>query len=197
MTSSHGFKKWESESLLVKSYFNFWPLIYKIPINNSLKHFLQGKGPSSVVLSHQNPLTCLCRIVWTVFADKWCLICTGCLCLSWFLCNIIDRGFKLKTSLNLLPRCRFSLHKTLIDGLESCWLLVGYCDVFTNCLDSHSDGTHSLQRIQWWASEVMQNVSKSIPMNKQPNLHIGWHKWEYFFIFGCVHPHVVPNLFGI
>ncbi len=26
-------------------------------------------------------------------------------------------------------------------------LLVYYCDVFISCLDSHSDGTHSLQRI--------------------------------------------------
>ncbi len=24
-------------------------------------------------------------------------------------------------------------------------------DVFISCLDSHSDGTHSLQRIHWWA----------------------------------------------
>ncbi len=29
------------------------------------------------------------------------------------------------------------------------------CDVFISCLDSHSDGTHSLQRIHWWASDVM------------------------------------------
>ncbi len=35
----------------------------------------------------------------------------------------------------------------VIDGLESCGLLVDYCDVFISCLDSHSDGTHSLQRI--------------------------------------------------
>ncbi len=42
-----------------------------------------------------------------------------------------------------------SLHKTLIDGLESSGLLVNYCDVFISCLDSHSDGTHSLQRIHW------------------------------------------------
>ncbi len=41
------------------------------------------------------------------------------------------------------------LHKTLIDRLELCVLLVDYCDVFINCLDSHSDGTHSLQRIHW------------------------------------------------
>ncbi len=41
----------------------------------------------------------------------------------------------------------FCLLKMLIDGLESCGLLVDYCDVFISCLDSHSDGTHSLQRI--------------------------------------------------
>uniref|UniRef100_A0A8C2B6F3 Glutamate receptor interacting protein 2a n=1 Tax=Cyprinus carpio TaxID=7962 RepID=A0A8C2B6F3_CYPCA len=27
---------------------------------------------------------------------------------------------------------------------------VDYCDVFISCLDSHSDGTHSQQRIHWW-----------------------------------------------
>ncbi len=27
-------------------------------------------------------------------------------------------------------------------------------DIFISCLDSHSDGTHSLQRIHWWASDV-------------------------------------------
>ncbi len=41
----------------------------------------------------------------------------------------------------------FSLHKMLIDGLEWCGLLVDYYDVFISCLDSHSDGTHSLQSI--------------------------------------------------
>ncbi len=33
--------------------------------------------------------------------------------------------------------------------LEWCGLLVDYCDVFISCLDSHSDGTHSLQSIHW------------------------------------------------
>ncbi len=37
----------------------------------------------------------------------------------------------------------------LIDGLEWCGLFVDYCDVLISCLDSHSDGTHSLQRIHW------------------------------------------------
>ncbi len=44
-----------------------------------------------------------------------------------------------------------------------CWLL-SYNDVFISCLDSHSDGTHSLQRIHWWASDVMQHFSKSVQM---------------------------------
>ncbi len=34
----------------------------------------------------------------------------------------------------------FSLHKILCDGLGH----VDYCDVFISCLDSHSEGTHSL-----------------------------------------------------
>ncbi len=35
------------------------------------------------------------------------------------------------------------------------WSGVDYCDVFISCLDSHSDGTHSLQWIHWWVSDVM------------------------------------------
>ncbi len=49
--------------------------------------------------------------------------------------------------------------------LESCELLVDYSDVLISCLDSHSDGTHSLQRINWWASYVMLNFSKSVLMD--------------------------------
>ncbi len=32
-----------------------------------------------------------------------------------------------------------------------------YCDVFISCLGSHYDGTHSLQRILWWASDGMHS----------------------------------------
>ncbi len=32
----------------------------------------------------------------------------------------------------------------LTDGLDWRGLLVDYCDVFISCLDSHSDGTHSI-----------------------------------------------------
>uniref|UniRef100_A0A672SC24 Zgc:109986 n=1 Tax=Sinocyclocheilus grahami TaxID=75366 RepID=A0A672SC24_SINGR len=44
--------------------------------------------------------------------------------------------------------CSFSLHKMFIERLELFGLL-GNCDVFISCLDSHSDGTHSLQRSHW------------------------------------------------
>ncbi len=46
------------------------------------------------------------------------------------------------------------------------WSTCGLLWCFINCLDSHSDGTHSLQRIHWWASDVMLHFSKSVLMKK-------------------------------
>ncbi len=40
--------------------------------------------------------------------------------------------------------------------------VVEYCNVFISCLDSHSDGTHSLQSIHWRASDIMLNFSRFI-----------------------------------
>ncbi len=64
------------------------------------------------------------------------------------------------------------------------WTGVDYCDVFISCLDSHSDGTHSLQRIHWWASDVMLHFSKSVQIKKWTHLHLGWPEGEYICIFG-------------
>ncbi len=58
---------------------------------------------------------------------------------------------------NVLQTCSFSLHKTIIDGVES-WIIV----MFISCLDSYSDGTHSLQMIHWWASDAMVNFSNLV-----------------------------------
>ncbi len=69
-------------------------------------------------------------------------------------------------SLLVLYYKRAAFHKMLINGLELHGLLVDYCDVFISCLGSHSDGTHSLQRIYWWASDVMIHFSKSVLMKK-------------------------------
>ncbi len=41
------------------------------------------------------------------------------------------------------------------------WTGVVWIIVFISCLDSHSDGTHSLQSIHWWASDVMLHFSRS------------------------------------
>ncbi len=37
------------------------------------------------------------------------------------------------------------------------WSGVDYCDVFISCLDSHSDGTHSLPLVsKWWNATFLQ-----------------------------------------
>ncbi len=53
--------------------------------------------------------------------------------------------------------------------MDCLWIIVMY---FISFLDSHSNGTHSLQMIHWWASDVM--LSKSVPMKTQTQHHNGW-----------------------
>ncbi len=65
--------------------------------------------------------------------------------------------------------------------------LVDYCDGFISCLTSHSDGTHSLQRIHWWESDIMLNFSKPVLMKKQSHLHLGLN-FQQIFIFGSTIP---------
>ncbi len=63
-------------------------------------------------------------------------------------------------------------------------ILLDYCDAFNAfiiCLDSHSDGTHSLQRIHCWASDVMLNFSKSVQI-KQKKLAWGSVNFQQIFI---------------
>ncbi len=53
--------------------------------------------------------------------------------------------------------------------------LVDYCDVFISCLDFHSDGTHSLQRINWWERDAMIKFTKSVLMKTIPStLWLAW-----------------------
>ncbi len=72
----------------------------------------------------------------------------------------------------------FIIHMQLLTSQNINWwtgfvLLVNYCDICISCLDSHCDGTHSLQMIHWWTSDMMLNFSKSFSMKKQINLHLG------------------------
>ncbi len=87
---------------------------------------------------------------------------------------------------SFLTNKQFFTLNMLIDGLEWCGLLVDYYDVFISCLDSHSDGTHSLQRKHWWARDVMLNFYKSVLTTNQTHLIyiLGWPEGEYIFIFG-------------
>ncbi len=63
---------------------------------------------------------------------------------------IMNYNLKLKLSYDgFVSLKHFALHKMLNDGLDLCGLLLAYCDGFISCLDSHSDGTHSLQSIHW------------------------------------------------
>ncbi len=38
------------------------------------------------------------------------------------------------------------------------WSGVDYCDVFISCLDSHSNGTHSLQRFVMWSNAIFLQI---------------------------------------
>ncbi len=79
-----------------------------------------------------------------------------------------------------LQTCHFSLYKMLSwnDVLEWCGLL--WC--FISCLDSPFDGTHWLQRIHWWATDVISlNLFKwrnkliyILRVNVQPIFIFGW-----------------------
>ncbi len=64
-----------------------------------------------------------------------------------------------------------------------CGVHLDYCDVIISCLDSHSDGTHSLQRMLLWASDTMQHFSKSVLMKKQTHLQLGWPERVNIFVF--------------
>ncbi len=45
-----------------------------------------------------------------------------------------------------------------------------YCVVTISCLDSHSDGTCSLQWIHWSARDIMVNFSRSVHIKLQTHL---------------------------
>jgi len=49
-------------------------------------------------------------------------------------------------------------------GLVDClWIIVVF---LITCLETYSDGTHSLQRIYWWTNNIMLNFSKSVRMDR-------------------------------
>ncbi len=76
----------------------------------------------------------------------------------------------------LLQTCSFL---TLQDFNQLCGLLW--------CHSSPSEGTHSLQRMHWWASDVMLHFSKYVLMKKRSStswMTYEWIKCHTFFISG-------------
>ncbi len=63
-----------------------------------------------------------------------------------------DRFVSYKHAAFLFTVCSFMDWSRVLD----------YCHVFISCLDSHSDGTHSLHVILWLASDPMLNFTKSV-----------------------------------
>ncbi len=63
------------------------------------------------------------------------------------------------------------------------WSDVDYCDVFISCLESHSDGTHSLLVIYWRASDVMLHFS--FKSDEKTNAFTTWMGWGRYIFSKC------------
>ncbi len=95
--------------------------------------------------------------------------------------------FKVKNILIMdlfLTNMQLFFNKMLIDGLDSCELLVDYCDVFISCLNSNfwrHPFTAEYPMVSKWFEEV--NFSKSIS-NKETNSSTSWMalRWVHFFL---------------
>ncbi len=100
--------------------------------------------------------------------------------LLWIMESYFDQKqwFEVK---NILMMDLFLTNTELFTSQVIKWC-VDYCGVFISCLDSHSDGTHSLQRIHCWATDAMLHFSKS---DEEKNLsQIVWVNVLPIFIFG-------------
>ncbi len=121
--------------------FNCKPaLLAKICIHNNASS--SGKSPSPVVRSHQNPLKYLfTAIFWIIFAYELCFIIDRWL-FSW------KQWFEVNKNLDEFVHANMQLFDLLDVNWWTVWITCGLLWLFfISCLDSHSDGTHSLQRI--------------------------------------------------
>ncbi len=73
----------------------------------------------------------------------------------WDLCFRQNQWFEVK---DVLIMKLFITNTQLLTSLDSWGLLVNCCDVFISCLDSHFNGTHSLQRSMWCNDNISPNL---------------------------------------
>ncbi len=73
-----------------------------------------------------------------------------------------------------------------MDLLEtrSLWITYITCDVFIICLDSHSDGTHSMQKIHWRSRLIPQNLFQWMNNFILDDLTEGEHIFSKFSFLG-------------
>ncbi len=74
------------------------------------------------------------------------------------------------------------IHMTPVHQLMSCEMKSSMqkCEW---CFDSHSDGTHSLQRIHWWASNLIQNcLDEEKTSSCMAWLWVHFHQVKYWII---------------
>ncbi len=169
---------------------------YESIIHNIVKVVSSESGEKYAQIKHRlqakTVQNCFTQICWVILMWEdirgWTFSLKEALYELWTCILIRSDGLKLKC-LNegfVSYKHSFFLHKMLTDGLDLCGLLVDYCDVFISCLDSHSDGTHSLQSIH--CEQVMECYISPNLMKKQTHLHLERPEGEYllskFFIFG-------------
>ncbi len=102
--------------------------------------------------------------------------------LLWIMDLYFDQKRRFKVKMPSRWICCLQRHFTSLFTSQDInwWTLVDYSWIIVMFLsaDAHSDGTHSLQRIHWWARDVMLHFSKSVLMKKQPHLPLGWPEQE-------------------
>ncbi len=76
--------------------------------------------------------------------------------------------------LRLFSDIKIQPHMCFYQTHSFSFLICGLLWCIISCLDSHSDGTHSLQSIHYWASDVTQYWSKS--------LNVSWFRIVHIFI---------------
>ncbi len=78
--------------------------------------------------------------------------------------------------INSSPKSVHLLKIVLIDGLQSCRLLMVYCDVFISIFWRHPFTAEDPMVSKW-----LIYFSKSVQRKKHTHLHLGWPKGEYIF----------------
>ncbi len=114
-----------------------------------------------------NHTSCL-ELFWTVFTCKWCVISAYFSPDSDKMTFLLEKAILLIEDLFFKPEwfcsnnLKWKITNTLFTSHDISW----WTWVFISCFNSHSDGTHSLQRILWWASDVMKKQTLSLERPK-------------------------------